>query len=172
MFFELRLAPFYAVLYRRDRRSVDDHHVAFPFQAVGNVLTGHFPRLSVIGGDGRIGPFRRHVHRHDHDPCLFSAFYRGADPFGIRGIKDDHVYFRRNEVIDLRHLLAQIVPAGDQRHLDVIARQLARFQLGTFGDLHEERVSQVTHRHADGFQIFCLRKRGCGQQRASTERGH
>ncbi len=169
---ELGLAALHAVLYRRNRRPVDDHHVAFTFQTVGYVLTGHLPRLGVIRGDGGIGPFRRHVNRHDHDPRLFGAFYRRADPFRIRGVEDDHVHFRGNEVIDLRYLLAQIVPAGDQRHLDVISRQLARFQLGTFGDLHEERVSQVAHRHADGLQIFCLRKRGCGQQRASTERGH
>ena len=172
MFFEFRLTTFHAVLHRRDRWSVDDHHVAFAFQAIGNVLTGHFARLGVIGGDGRIRPFRRYVNRNDHDPGVLRALHRRADPFGIRGVKDDHVHLRSDEVIDLRHLLAQIVTAGDQRHLDVIASQLARFQLGTFGDLHEERVGQVAHRHADGLQIFCLRKRRCGKQRASTERGH
>ncbi len=171
MTLELGLAALNAVLHRRNRRPVDDHHVAFAFQAIGDVLTGDLACLGVIGGDGRIGAFGRHVNRHYHDPGLFRALHRRADAFGIRRVKNDHVHFRGNKVIDLRYLLAKIVAAGDQGHLHVIPGQLARLQLCALGDLDKERVRQVAHRHADGLQVFRLRKRRCGKQGASTERG-
>ena len=171
MFFELRFAAFDAVLYGGDRRPVDDHHVAFVVQAVANVFTGQLARLGVIGGDGGVGPFGGDVNRHHHDPGLFGPLHRRANAFRIGGVEDDHIDFGGDKVIDLRHLLAQIVAAGDQRHFDIISRQLAGLQLRPFGDLHKERVGKVAHRHANRFQLFGRRKRGGGQQRASTQRG-
>ncbi len=91
-------------------------------------------------------------------PASLARFTAGPMPFGIGGIENDHVDFGGNKVIDLSYLLAQIVAAGDQCNFDFIACQFACFQLRAFGDLHEERVRQIAHRDADGFQIFGLRK--------------
>ena len=170
--FKLSLAAFHTVLDGGNRRPVDDDDVAFPFQTVGNVFTGHFACLSVIGSNGRVCAFRRYVNGNHHDPGVFRAFNRRADAFGVGGVKDNHVDFGGNKVVDLRHLLPQIVAAGNQRDFNAITCQFACFQLRAFGDLHEERVGQIAHRNADGFQFFCLHKWSCSKQGASTERGH
>ena len=67
---------------------------------------------------------RRRRHRHHHDPGLFGPLHRRANAFRIGGVEDDHIDFGGDKVIDLRHLLAQIVAAGDQRHFDVIPASL------------------------------------------------
>ena len=129
---EFGLAALDTVLHGGDRRSVDDHHIAFALQTVGNIFTGQLACLGIIGGNGRVCAFCRHVHRHHYNARLFGAFNRRANALRVSGVENDHVHFGGDKVIDLRHLLAQIVTAGDQRHLDVISRQLARFQLGTY----------------------------------------
>ena len=121
--FELRFAAFDAVLYGGDRRPVDDHHVAFVVQAVANVFTGQLARTGVIGGDGGVGLRRRRQPPPPRSRPLWPASPPGQC-LRIGGVEDDHIDFGGDKVIDLRHLLAQIVAAGDQRHFDVIPASL------------------------------------------------
>lgn len=170
MFFELRFAAFDAVLYGGDRRPVDDHHVAFVVQAVANVFTGQLARLGVIGGDGGVGPFGGDVNRHHHDPGLFGPLHRRANAFRIGGVEDDHIDFGGDKVIDLRHLLAQIVAAGDQRHFDVIPASLRASSSAPLVICTKNGLARSPTVTPIAFSSLADAKGG-GQQRASTQRG-
>ena len=171
MAFQLGHAALDAVLHGGNRRAVDDQHIALLLQAIGDVFTGHLARLGVVRGNGGVGAVGRHVDRHHHDPGVAGAFHRRRDTFGIGGVQDNHVDFRRDKVINLRHLLAQVVAAGDQRHVDFVPRQLARFHLRAFGNLHEKRVGEIADGDADGFEIFRLGE-GAAEQRCRQQPGY
>jgi hypothetical protein len=76
-----------------------------------------------------------------------------TDGLRIAGVQEDQVDAGGDEVVDLGHLLAEVVFKADRRDLH-IGIGLSGFEFGTLRQSDEKRVAQRAQRDADRFKLF------------------
>ncbi|CAM2151708.1 hypothetical protein PT2222_260113 [Paraburkholderia tropica] len=147
------LAAVHAVDHRRDLRAVFDNDVALAVDLLREVFAGDRAGLHVVGLHGGVGARGAHVHGQHHDAGRARLAHGGLDGFRIGGVQQDHVDVRRDEVVDLRELLVQIVVGGHGRDLRVRI-DLFGLRFRALHDGHEVRIAQRTHGDADRLQLL------------------
>ncbi|MNQ04596.1 hypothetical protein D3C85_173140 [compost metagenome] len=148
------LAAVDAVDHGRDRRAVQDHDIALAADLLCQVGARHVASHGVVGHHGGRRAHGAHVDG-DHDHARIARFLDGrGDTLGIDGVQDDDVGLVGNKVFNLVHLGVQVILAGHRGDFHARAAQFFRAFFRAAANRHEERVGQVAHAHADGFQRF------------------
>src|SRR6266702_907985 len=142
------LAADHPVDHHEDLRPVLDDHIAFAAELVDDVLAGDLASLDIVCGHRGVGAFGCGIHRDDDDACRLCFLDRWPDGLRIAGVQEDQVDAGGDEVVDLGHLLAEVVFKADRRDLH-IGIGLSGFEFGTLRQSDEKRVAQRAQRDAD-----------------------
>ena len=116
-------------------------------------MAGDLAGLNIVCGHRSVRAFGCRVHGDDDDASRLRLLDRGPNGLGIAGIEEDQVNAGGDEIVDLGHLLAEIVFKADGGDLH-IGIGLLRLELGPPRERHEERVAHRAKRDADRFELL------------------